>query len=334
MQKRQNELIAGLSIGTTNTAMIAAERTPGHADSVSLVGFGNASSRGVQNGVIMSLSDAVHSVRRAFDELTDITGIPPEMLTDVTVAFNAGEIHNESVSVELETEHSQKITNDTLRQIAERARKSLNTDSRKLAVHMFPTSCKLDGTHLEAQLTAAVVDTSCVNNVVACVKQAGLNVRGLVLKPLASSMGAVNNDEKEAGCMSVTLGGGTAGVVIYRDGSVSRVISIPSDIDIRCMPDDVIASRLQEICAAIRGECISIDSLKSIVLSGGVSLKDGVDRMLEEFLGLPVRRVEELPCLPLGLNNASFASLAGLMKYFADEGTDPLLLCRSENLNL
>lgn len=145
MPENNCELFSGLIIGTTKIVMIAAEKDSDSQNSPHFVGFGSATSRGVDKGVIVSVTDAADSIRRAFNEISDITGIPPERLRNVIAAFNAPDVVNESVSVVLEFSESQTIKQDTLKTAAQKVSSSLKGNSTMFTVHMFPEKYTLDG---------------------------------------------------------------------------------------------------------------------------------------------------------------------------------------------
>ena len=62
MPGRTDNLIVGLSMGTTKIAMIVAERDRRFPDSIHVIGFGTAQSRGFSKGIIVSIQDARQSV--------------------------------------------------------------------------------------------------------------------------------------------------------------------------------------------------------------------------------------------------------------------------------
>ena len=114
----------------------------------------------------------------------------------------------------------------------------MNLRNNLYTLHMIPTSYELDGrpvdeplnmngNRLDMWLQTIAVPINHVQNVRDCVRKAGLEVKGLILKPLASSLGAVYEEEMRSGCISVCIGGGTTGIVLYRGGRAFRVISIP-----------------------------------------------------------------------------------------------------------
>lgn len=244
MPGRSDNLLVGLSMGTTKITMIVAERDRRYPDSIHVVGFGNAPSRGISKGIIVSLQDARQSVEKAFKDAQSITGISAKRLSNVVVAFNAMDVQSESTHgmVTLGGRESKSVEESDLDRVIDRARANsvLATASRNnmYSLHMIPTSYELDGrpideplnmngSQLDIWMQTVAVPMTYAQNIVNCVQTVGLNVKGLVLKPLASSLGAVYEEEMRAGCISVCIGGGTTGIVLYRNGRAFRVMSIP-----------------------------------------------------------------------------------------------------------
>ncbi len=60
-------------------------------------------------------------------------------------------------------------------------------------------------------MQSVIVPTTVVQNIINCVETAGVSVSGLVIKPLASSLGALTEEETRAGVISLCIGGGTTG---------------------------------------------------------------------------------------------------------------------------
>ncbi|MBR1439529.1 MAG: cell division protein FtsA, partial [Synergistaceae bacterium] len=224
--------------------MIVAERDRRYPDSIHVVGFGNAPSRGISKGIIVSLQDARQSVEKAFAEAQSITGISARRLSNVVVAFDAMDVQSESTHgmVTLGGRESKSVEEADLNRVIERATANsvlANANRNNMySLHMIPTSYELDGrpideplnmngSQLDLWLQTVAVPMTYAQNVVSCVQSAGLEIKGLLLKPLASALGAVYDEEMRAGCISVSIGGGTTGVVLFKNGRAFRVMSIP-----------------------------------------------------------------------------------------------------------
>ncbi len=387
MPGKSDNFLVGLSMGTTKTTMIVAERNPRYPDSVHVIGFGNAPSRGISKGIIVSLQDARQSVMKAFQEAQSITGISAKRLSNVIVAFNAMDVQSESTHgmVTLGGRESKAVEAGDLNRVIDRAKDNLALRSNMYSLHMIPTSYELDGRpvdeplnmngqQLDMWLQTVAVPMTYVQNVANCVQTAGLDVKGLVLKPLASSLGAVYEEEMRAGCISLCIGGGTTGIVLYRNGRAFRVMSIPiggdhirSDLatvlhmslgeaehlkkriftanedDLRNEGVDVdyayqiIFARIEELFNSyVRdalAECTPQHFPSGIILSGGVSETPGIEMMLEDILQMPVRKaVEPVYSMPPGLDNASYVSAAGILKYYVATERDPYLFMESDQM--
>ena len=181
-------------------------------------------------------------------------------------------------------------------------------------------------------------------------------------------------EEMRAGYISICIGGGTTGIVLYRNGRAFRVMSIPIggehirndlvqvlhispgeaehlkkrifavDADDEEMRRDgidvdyayqIILARIEELFGKyIRealAECTPQHFPNGIILSGGVSMTPGIDQMLEDILQMPVRKaVEPVYAMPPGLDNASYVSAAGILKYQVMTEHDPYIFMESD----
>ncbi|MBQ3449161.1 MAG: cell division protein FtsA [Synergistaceae bacterium] len=239
MPERSDGLIVGLSMGTTKTTMIVAKKDRRYPDSVQVIGFGNAPSSGISKGVITSVPNACNSVRRAFEEAQSITGISADRLRSVTVAFNAQEVKSESSHGMITLgDRESRVEEKDLERVIRRAIYDLPKRGNMSPIHRIPMNYELDGVpvsdplnmngnKLDIWLQTVSVPMTYEQTVRNCVQTAGLDVKGLVLKPLASSLGAVYEEEMRLGCISICIGGGTTGIVLYRGGRAFRVLSIP-----------------------------------------------------------------------------------------------------------
>ena len=388
MPGRTDNLIVGLSMGTAKITMIVAERDRRFPDSIHVIGFGNAQSRGISKGIIVSLQDARQSVEKAFAEAQSITGISAKRLSNVIVAFDAMDVQSESTHgmVTLGGRESKSVEEADLNRVIDRAvaNSVLATASRNnmYSLHMIPTSYELDGrpideplnmngSQLDIWMQTVAVPMTYAQNVVNCVQAAGLEIRGLLLKPLASALGALYEEEMRAGCISVCIGGGTTGIVLYRNGRAFRVMSIPiggdhirsdlatilhmslgeaehlkkrifttSEDDLRREGIDVdlayqtVLARIEELFAdhlrTALAECTPQNFPSGIILSGGVSETPGIERILHDILMMPVRKVvQPVYAMPPGLDNPSYVSSAGILRYQVTFERDPYAFMNS-----
>ena len=294
MPGKSDSLLVGLSMGTTKTTMIVAERDRDYPDSLHIIGFGEAPSRGISRGVIVNIQEAQQSITKALQDAQGMTGISSRKLSNVVVAFNAMDIKSEPSHgmITLGTRDSKSVMREDLNRLIGRAREDLNVNLRNnlYSLHMIPTSYELDGrpvdeplgmngNRLDMWLQTVAVPMNYVKNVRDCVRKAGLEVKGLILKPLASSLGAVYDEEMRSGCISVCIGGGTTGIVLYRGGRAFRVINIPiggdhikSDLATVLHMHPMDAERLKKIIFTtdsdiLRSEGVDVDLATQVILA-------------------------------------------------------------------
>ena len=73
-------------------------------------------------------------------------------------------------------------------------------------------------------MTGAV---SSAQNIVKCVRRCGLDVRDLILQPLASAAAVISEDEKDLGIALLDVGGGTTDLVVFTHGAIRHTAVIP-----------------------------------------------------------------------------------------------------------
>jgi cell division protein FtsA len=80
---------------------------------------------------------------------------------------------------------------------------------------------------LEVKVHIVTGAVSAAQNIVKCVRRCGLEVKDLVLQPLASSHSVLNDDEKDLGVCIVDIGGGTTDIAVFTRGAIQHVAVIP-----------------------------------------------------------------------------------------------------------
>jgi cell division protein FtsA len=80
----------------------------------------------------------------------------------------------------------------------------------------------MSGVRLEAKALIVTGAVSSAQNIIKCAQRTGLNVADIVLQPLASSLAALTEDEKELGVCMVDIGGGTTDIAIFANGAIAH----------------------------------------------------------------------------------------------------------------
>jgi len=233
---REPEILAGLDVGTTKIAVIVAEREA-HSQAAQIIGIWTAPAQGIRKGVIVNFEQAARSIRKAVREIQNMLRLT---INSATVSFSGTEIQSliSRGMVSLGRVTRPVMTND-IERVIEAAQSELRVPTDMFALHTIPTKYSIDnnagiddpigmtGLRLEMELQTVIVPKNVVKDVVNCVQTAGVNVKGILVKPLASALGSLTQDEMDRGVISVCIGGGTTSLAFYSEGRPIKMSVIP-----------------------------------------------------------------------------------------------------------
>jgi cell division protein FtsA len=80
---------------------------------------------------------------------------------------------------------------------------------------------------LEVKVHIVTGAVSAAQNIMKCVRRCGLEVRDLMLQPLASADAVLLDDERDLGVCLVDIGGGTTDMAVFTDGAIKHTSVIP-----------------------------------------------------------------------------------------------------------
>jgi len=86
----------------------------------------------------------------------------------------------------------------------------------------------MSGVRLEVKVHIVTGAVSAVENITKCVRRCGLEVKDVILQPLASSIAVLNDDEKELGVCLMDIGGGTTDLAVFAGGAIRHTAVIRS----------------------------------------------------------------------------------------------------------
>jgi len=222
-----NGMYVGLDIGTTKVACIIATR--GENGGLEVVGVGKCDSIGLRKGVMRNMLNIVESIQTAVKEAELMAGVDVE---DVWVGIAGDTIRalNSTGSVAM-THEDREIRQEDIDRAIDIA-KTVQIQEAYEQLHVIPQEFSVDnlngikqplgmiGVRLETQVHIITAQTTSIQNITKCVKDAGLRLNKLVLDHLASSYAVLDKDEKELGVALIDIGGGTSNIAIYHDDNI------------------------------------------------------------------------------------------------------------------
>jgi cell division protein FtsA len=230
--KEQKNLIVGLDIGTSKVVALVAEVLP--EGRLEVVALGESPSRGLKKGVVVNIESTVSSIQRALEDaelMADCkirevyTGIAGSHIKSINshgmVAVKDKEVAQADVDRVIETARAVNIPMD--QQILHILTQEFIIDGQEDVREPLGMS----GVRLEVKVHIVTGAVSAAQNIIKCVKRCGLEVRDLILQPLASSMAVLSEDEKDLGVCLIDIGGGTTDIAVFTGGAIRHTSVIP-----------------------------------------------------------------------------------------------------------
>ena len=230
--KEQKQLIVALDIGTSKIVAIVAEILP--EGRMEIIGMGQHVSRGLKKGVVVNIESTVNSIQRALEEaelMADckirdvITGIAGSHIKSFNshgmVAIKDKEVTQADVDRVVETARAVNIPLD--QQILLILTQEFIIDGQEDVREPLGMS----GVRLEVKVHIVTGAVSAAQNIIKCVRRCGLEVRDLILQPLASAMAVLSEDEKDLGVCLIDIGGGTTDIAVFTHGAIRHTAVIP-----------------------------------------------------------------------------------------------------------
>lgn len=224
--------IVGLDIGTSKIMAIVAEMKP--EGGFEVIGIGSHPSRGLKKGVVVNIETTVSAIQRALEEaelMADCkirevyTGIAGGHIKSFNshgmVAIKDKEVSRMDVERVVETAKAVNILND--QQVLHVLNQEFIIDGQEDVREPIGMS----GVRLEVKVHIVTGAVSAAQNIMKCVRRCGLEVRDLVLQPLASAMAVLSEDEKDLGVCLMDIGGGTTDIAVFTHGAIRHTAVIP-----------------------------------------------------------------------------------------------------------
>lgn len=226
-------LIAGLDIGTTKIVAIIAE--PDDDGTLRILGVGKSPSLGLRRGVVVNLEKTIRSIEDALDSAERLAGVE---IGSVFAGIAGDHIRSiNSRGVIAVSRKGNEITQADVDRVVDAA-KAIALPMDREIIHVIPQEFIVDdqpgikdpvgmaGVRLEGEIHIITGAVTSAQNIYKSVQRAGVEVQDLVLQPLATSYSVLSDDEKELGVAVLDLGGGTADLAVFYDGSIRHTAVI------------------------------------------------------------------------------------------------------------
>ena len=266
-----DRMIVAIDVGTTKICVLVAEKLGD--DQLAIIGIGKAPSVGLKKGVVVNIGQTVHSIKLAVKEAELMAGVT---IGSAFVGISGSHIHSinspGAVPIKRGVVRAQDITN------AIEAAQAVQFPEGQHILHVLPQYFVIDGqerindpigmhgVRLEVLTHIITGSTASVADLVSCCEQAGVQVRDIILEPLASAHAVLSPDEQELGAGILDIGGGTSDFAVYQHGTIRHTMVLPiagtqftRDIAIGLRTTIEDAERIKRDYAAAHNSCIDND---------------------------------------------------------------------------
>ena len=232
VKSQHTDIIVALDVGTSKIAAVVAEVNDDGQYEV--IGLGSSASQGMKKGVVVNIESTVNAIQRALEEAELMAD---RKIKEVWTGIAGGHIKSFN-SHGMVAVQGHEVTQVDIDRVVETARAiPIPTDQQIL--HVLNQEFAIDGQEdvreplamsgmrLEVKVHIVTGAVSAAQNILKCVRRCGLEVRELILQPLASAMAVLSEDEKDLGVCLIDIGGGTSDIAIYTQGAIRHTAVIP-----------------------------------------------------------------------------------------------------------
>ncbi len=228
---KNEDVIVGVDIGTTKICVIVAKVSD---DKLNIVGIGSHPSTGLRKGVVVNMDSTINSIKKAVQEAELMAGIK---INSCIASIGGPHIKSFNSNGVVAIKEKEVREYDILRAID--AAKAVAIPADRQILHVIPQEYIVDdqdgikdplgiqGVRLEVKVHIITGNISAAQNILKCLKVAGLEVEDLIVNQLASSEATLSPEEKEIGVALIDIGGGTSDLAIFSNGSVKYTSIIP-----------------------------------------------------------------------------------------------------------
>jgi cell division protein FtsA len=225
---------ASIDVGTTKTCTVVGE--VGGDDDMRILGVGIAPSEGLSRGMVENIRDATECIRASVEKAERSSGTRILSAHVGIAGAHIGCLNNRGIIAI--PDRTRAIMPDDVARVLDGARVVSIPTNREI-IHVIPRFYVVDGqdnvsdpvgmfgTRLDVETHIVTGIDGAIQNLTKCVENAGVQVDGLILEPLASAEAVLDEEEKEQGVVLADIGGGTTDIAVFLEGSVCHTAVLP-----------------------------------------------------------------------------------------------------------
>jgi len=225
--------IVGIDVGGSKICTLVGE-VDANGD-LRVIGVGQTSSRGVRQGVVVNVADATAAIAASVEKAERTSGYKIERAYVGISGAHISSLNSRGVVGISRREHG-ILVEDVDRALD--AAYAIAVPHNQEVLHVIPRGYVVDGQsgvrdpvgmygyRLEVETHIVTGSSTCIQNLVKCVEEAGVGVDELVLASLAAGNAVLTDTEREMGVVLADVGTGTTDIAIFIDGAVWHTVTL------------------------------------------------------------------------------------------------------------
>ncbi len=318
LKSRSGRVVAALDVGTSKVAaLIAAVEADGPPR---VLGCGVRASSGLKRGLVADMSRTEEAIRAAMMQAERAAELEIE---SVLVNISAGGLSSDVTSVAIDIA-GHRISDSDMTRLLSAGRDEIEArvrESGRTTLHAEPALYTVDGlegvtqpagfhaNQLGVDIHLITADTPPCRNLDLAVRNAHLDVEGIIASGVAASASVLNPEEAELGVAVVELGAGVTTIAVHGGGVLAGLASIPMGA----------ADITADIAASFATRRAAAEKLKTLYGAAVAVPRDNHDLVdippLDAEDGADIRRVPraELIAVIRGRLDLLFGEVAGAL---------------------
>ncbi|MCK8823667.1 cell division protein FtsA [Fuchsiella alkaliacetigena] len=230
----ERRIVTGLDIGTTKICAIIAEVS--EQEILDIIGVGTSPCVGIRKGIVIDIDDTANSISSAVEKAERMSGIKIDSVFAGIAGSHISSLNSHGVVAI--TGEDKEISAEDVERVIE-ASQIVAIPPEKKILHVLPRKFTIDGcrdikqplgmsgVRLEVDTHIVTGSISSIENLVKSIHKAGIDVKDVVLEPLAAGQAVLSESEKELGVVLIDIGGGTTDIAIFKGGSILHTAVLP-----------------------------------------------------------------------------------------------------------
>lgn len=227
-------IIAAIDIGTTKIVAMVGEEDPN--GNIYVIGHGESRADGLRRGVVVDMEKTVRSIEKAVKDAQLVSGTEIDRVTVGIAGEHIRSINSHGVVAIGRSDN--EITAADVKKAVDAAGAVAIPVDREI-IHVIPQSYSVDdqtgisdpvgmsGVRLEVQAHIVTASVTTAKNVYRALQRSNLQAERIVLESMALSDAHLTEDELQAGCMVIDIGGDITNISVFFDSSIQHTSVVP-----------------------------------------------------------------------------------------------------------